>query len=42
MGAMSMEQLGDQLRIVAATLPIDLFDDQLGVTVQQQLPDSRR
>jgi hypothetical protein len=39
---LGMEHVGGQLRIIAGALPLDLFDDQLGVALHQQLPDPKR
>jgi hypothetical protein len=37
-----MEQVGGQLRIIAIAVPLNLFDDQLGVALHLQLSDPRR
>jgi hypothetical protein len=36
-----MEQIGGQLRIVAAALLLNLFDDQLRITLHQQLSNPK-
>jgi hypothetical protein len=36
-----MEQVGGQLGVIVAAFPLNLFDDQLGVALHQQLSDPK-
>jgi hypothetical protein len=36
---LQMDEVGCELGVVAATLPPDLSDDELGVSFDQELPD---
>jgi hypothetical protein len=38
---LSVFQVGDQIGIIAATLPFDLLDDELGDAFHEQLPDPK-
>jgi hypothetical protein len=33
-----MEQIGDQLQIMATAISLDLLDDELGVSFHEELP----
>jgi hypothetical protein len=37
-----MEQIGDQLRIVAAVISVDLLDDELGASFHKELSNPQR
>jgi hypothetical protein len=36
-----MEQVGGQLGVIVAAFPLNLFDDELGVALHQQLLDHK-
>jgi hypothetical protein len=38
---LDMEQVCNQLRVIAAALILDLLDDELGVTLHKQLSDPK-